>query len=103
MNPVTGIFIVMLAGIASGTISAVAKAIGRHAGSRAVLDELTGLVRQHDAELEEARATQASHAQQLAELHERVDFAERMLAQAKERKGIGGAAPAEPAPSPPPA
>lgn len=45
---------------------------------------------QHAAALEDAQSTLASQAAQIAELQERVDFAERMLAQARDRAALGG-------------
>lgn len=43
----------------------------------------------HAAALEEAQDTLASLTAQIAELQERVDFAERLLAQARDRTGLG--------------
>jgi len=40
------------------------------------------------AALEDAQARLASQATQLAELHERVDFAERLLTQARDRQAL---------------
>ena len=44
---------------------------------------------QHAAALEDAQSTLASQAGQIAELQERVDFAERLLAQARDRAALG--------------
>jgi hypothetical protein len=44
---------------------------------------------QHAAGLEEAQSALASQAAQIAELQERVDFAERLLAQARDRAVLG--------------
>jgi len=95
MSPITMIFIVMLAGIASGTITGIAKTLGRRA-SRADLADVTAQLAQQAAELEDARAALESQSSQLAELQERVDFAERLLAQVRDRKAIGGEAPGSP-------
>jgi len=97
MDVITALFIVALAGIASGTITGIAKAIGRR-GSRAALADVTAQLAQQAADLEDARSELASQSAQLAELQERVDFAERLLAQVHDRKAIGGDARAEPTP-----
>jgi Tfp pilus assembly protein FimV len=88
MSVITALFVLALAGIASGMITGVAKVISRRGGSRAELAELEGIVRQYAAELEDAQSSLASHAAQLAELQERVDFAERILAQVRDRKAL---------------
>ena len=44
---------------------------------------------QQAAELEDAQATLADQSAQLAELQERLDFTERILAQAKDRPAVG--------------
>jgi hypothetical protein len=66
MSFLTGVFIIILAGMGIGAISEIAKAIARRGGS----------------------ATE-----QLAELQERVDFAERLLAQARDRASLGAGKP----------
>jgi len=53
--------------------------------------ESAGIQQQLDAQadaLEEAQATLARQAAQLAELNERVDFAERLLTQARDRQAL---------------
>lgn len=85
----TGLFILALVGIAAGTIGEITKAIVRRgAGARDIAD-LRALVEQHAAALEEAQDTIAGQAAQLVELQERVDFAERVLAQVRNRKELG--------------
>ncbi len=44
---------------------------------------------QQAAALEDAQATLANQSTQVAELHERVDFAERVLAQVRDRPAVG--------------
>ena len=55
-------------------------------------NDVAGLRQQLDdqaAAIEDAQAKLALQSTQLAELHERVDFAERMLAQARDRTKLG--------------
>jgi predicted Zn-dependent peptidase len=85
----TGVFIIILAGIAAGTIAEIAKAIARRGSSAAELTALKQQLEQHAASLEDAQSTLASQAAQLAELQERVDFAERLLAQGRDRSALG--------------
>ena len=89
MSFLTGIFILSLAGITAGTIGEIVKAISRRgAGAQDILD-LKAQVAQYASTLEEASDSIASQAAQLAELQERVDFAERALAQVRSPKVIG--------------
>jgi hypothetical protein len=46
------------------------------------------LLDEHAAALQDARATLTRQSTELAELHERVDFAERLLAQARDRSAL---------------
>jgi hypothetical protein len=85
----TGVFIIILAGIAGGTIGEVAKAIARRGGGGAKVAELTTRVERCAAAVEETHTTLASQAAELAELQERVDFAERLLTQTRERMPLG--------------
>lgn len=83
MSFLTGVFIIILAGMAVGAITEVAKAIAKRGGASADLAQLKDQVEQNAAEL-------ASQSAQIAELQERVDFAERLLAQARERGVLKG-------------
>jgi Tfp pilus assembly protein FimV len=86
------VFILALT-ILGSTIVLVAKAIGGaivgRGGSRSQLAQLSQRLEQQAAALDDARASVASQAAQLAELQERVDFAERLLAQARDRAALG--------------
>jgi hypothetical protein len=86
------IFILALT-IAATTMVLVAKAIaGAIAGrgaSRSGLAEIKQRLEQHAAALEDAQTTLANQSTQLAELQERLDFAERLLAQARDRSALG--------------
>lgn len=68
---------------------AIAGAIGGRATSRSELTELKEQVEQHAAALEDAEASLASQATQLAELQERLDFTERLLVQGRDRAALG--------------
>jgi chromosome segregation ATPase len=86
------VFILALT-ILGSTIVLVAKNIGGaiagRGGSRSQLAQLSQRLEQHSAALDDAQASLASQATQLAELQERVDFAERLLAQARDRAALG--------------
>jgi len=66
----------------------IAGAIARR-GSQGDLGQLREQVEQHAAALEYAENTLAQQANQLAELQERLDFTERLLAQGKDRPALG--------------
>jgi exonuclease VII small subunit len=86
------VFILALT-IAATTLVLVAKAIagaivGRGA-SRSELAEIKQRLEQDAAALEDAQTTLANQSTQLAELQERLDFAERLLAQVRDRSALG--------------
>ena len=79
--------------IAATTIVLVAKTIaaaitGRRA-SRSDLAQLNQRLEQQAAALEDAQAALTNQSTQLAELQERLDFAERPLVQARDRPPLG--------------
>jgi chromosome segregation ATPase len=86
------VFILALT-ILGSTIVLVAKTIGGaiagRGGSRSQLAQISQRLEQHAAALDDAQASLASQSTQLAELQERVDFAERLLAQARDRAALG--------------
>lgn len=86
------VFLLALA-IAATTAVLVAKAIaGAIAGrgaSRSDLAQIRERLEQHVAVLEDTQSTLANQSTQLAELQERLDFAERLLAQARDRSALG--------------
>jgi len=86
----TGLFIIILAGLAVGAISEIARAIAGRGTSSKELAELKLQLEQYHTALQDAQSAFAEQATELAELQERVDFAERLLAQARERKAIKG-------------
>lgn len=65
-----------------------AQRLGR-APSGSELARMQQQLEQQTAALEDAQATLANQSGQLAELHERVDFAERVLAQVRDRRAVG--------------
>lgn len=83
-----GLFIIILAGLAVGAISEIAKAIAGRGASSKELVELKLQLEQYAAALQDAQSALSEQATQLAELQERVDFAERLLAQARDRKAL---------------
>jgi len=85
------VFLVALA-IAGTTFVLVARAIagavrGR-GSSRSELAQLSDQLEQHAATLEDAQNSLANQSTQLAELQERLDFAERLLAQGRDRTAL---------------
>ena len=83
-----GLFIIILAGMAVGAISEVAKAVAGRGASNKEIAELKLQLEQYAVALQEAQNTLSDQATELAELQERVDFAERLLAQARDRKAL---------------
>ena len=68
---------------------AIAGAIAGRGASRSELAEIRQQFEGHAAALEDAQTTLADQSTQLAELQERLDFAERLLAQARDRSALG--------------
>ncbi|HXG98246.1 MAG TPA: hypothetical protein VNJ06_14180 [Gemmatimonadales bacterium] len=80
MSFLMGLFIIVLAGMAVGAISEIAKAVAGRGASTRELAELKLQLDQYATALQEAQSTLSDQATELAELQERVDFAERLLA-----------------------
>ena len=85
MNFLLGLLILCIVGIVGDTIVKVAKSRSGAPALRAQLDELSQQLQDQAAALADAQATIAGQAEELLELHERVDFAERMLTQVRDR------------------
>ncbi|HTR20729.1 MAG TPA: hypothetical protein VMH88_07735 [Gemmatimonadales bacterium] len=68
---------------------AIAGALGGRGASRSELSQIRERLEQHAAALEDAENSLAQQTTQLAELQERLDFAERLLAQARDRTALG--------------
>ena len=78
---IAGATIVMVAG-------AIAGAIRGRGSSRSEVAHLSDQLKDHAAALEDVQSSLASQSSQLAELHERLDFAERLLAQGRDRTAL---------------
>lgn len=81
--------IVAIAGIAGYTISQVAKAIAGRGTSSAEIARVKEQLQQYAATLDDSLATLEDQSRQIAELQERADFAERLLAQGRDRAALG--------------
>jgi len=79
----------MLATTAVLFAKAIAGAIAGRGASRSELAQIRERLEQHAAVLQDAQATLANQSTQLAELQERLDFAERLLAQVRDRSALG--------------
>ena len=92
MNVLIAIFVLAVLGVVGDTIVKVAKARSGAGTTRALrgeIDDLTQLLQDQSAALADAQATIAAQAESIQELHERVDFAERILTQAREQGMLG--------------
>jgi hypothetical protein len=78
---IAGATIVMVAG-------AIAGAIRGRGSSRSDVAHLSDQLKDHAAALEDIQSSLANQSSQLAELHERLDFAERLLAQGRDRTAL---------------
>ena len=85
------VFLIALA-IAGTTLvlvaGAIAGAIRGRGSSRSDLSQLNDQLKDHAAALEDVQNSLASQSSQMAELHERLDFAERVLAQGRDRAAL---------------
>jgi hypothetical protein len=68
-------------------VRTIAGAFGRRS-SHSELAEIKEQLDQHAAELEDAQTNSANQAAQLADLQNRLDFAERLLTQARDRSAL---------------
>jgi uncharacterized protein YycO len=78
---IAGTTLVLVAG-------AIAGAIRGRGSSRSELSRLSDQLKDHAAALEDVQNSLASQSSQLAELHERLDFAERLLTQGRDRSAL---------------
>jgi hypothetical protein len=85
------VFLVALA-IAGTTLvlvaGAIAGAIRGRGSSRSELSQLSEQLKDHAAALEDVQNSLANQSSQMAELQERLDFAERLLAQSRDRTAL---------------
>jgi hypothetical protein len=82
---IAGTTIVLTARAIAGAITG---ALRGRASSRSEMAQLSAQLEQQAAMLENAHDSLANQATQLAELHERLDFAERLLAQGRDRTAL---------------
>jgi len=87
-EPVFLVAFAMLAGTVIMVARSIASAISGRGTSRA-LNKITERLDAQAAALEDAQSTIAHQSTQLAELQERLDFTERMLAQSRDRSALG--------------
>jgi hypothetical protein len=78
---IAGTTLVLVAG-------AIAGAIRGRGSSKSELSQLNDQLKDQAAALEDVQNSLANQSSQMAELHERLDFAERLLAQGKERAAL---------------
>ena len=86
------VFLVAAAIVAATLLMIVKTIAGAFAAGRASPSELAQLQEQcehYAAVLDQTQATLATQSAQLAELQERLDFAERLLTQARDRTALG--------------
>jgi hypothetical protein len=85
------VFLIALAMAATTVVLVVKTIVGALRGSRSGSDlaQLRDQVQQHAAALEEAENNLATQSNQIAELQERLDFTERLLAQRTDRPAVG--------------
>ena len=86
------VFLVALAIVATTAVmvaKAIAGAIAGRGASRSEVAQIKEQLEQHAAALEEAQTRLADQSTELAELQERLDFAERLLAQTRDRSALG--------------
>ena len=82
------VFLVALAMVGTTLVmvaGAIAGAIRGRGSSRSELSQLSDQLKEQAAALEDVQTSLASQSSQMAELHERLDFAERLLAQSRDR------------------
>ena len=87
-EPVFLIGLGILATTAVLVAKAIATAIAGRGASRSEMAQLRERLEEHAAALGDAEASLANQSTQLAELQERLDFAERLLAQARDRSAL---------------
>lgn len=70
-------------------VRTIAGAFNKSGASGAEMAEIKRRLDQHAADLEDAQSTLTNQTTEIAELQERLDFAERLLAQARDRAALG--------------
>ena len=85
------VFLLALAIVATAAVLVARTIAGAVTGRRSPQSDLAQVVEQleeHTAALEDAQNSLANHSAQIAELQERLDFAERVLAQGRDRSAL---------------
>lgn len=85
MNVFTGLYTIVLTGMTFQTLTHLIKRIGRRSAITAAVRDLALLVEEQRGDLAYAHDLVARQGRELAELQERLDFAERLLAQGRAR------------------
>jgi Tfp pilus assembly protein FimV len=88
-EPVFLLAFAIAAATALMVVKTIAGAIAGRGASRSELAEIRERLEQHAAVLEDAQTSLADQSTQLAELQERLDFAERLLVQGRDRSTLG--------------
>lgn len=88
-EPVFLLGLAILATTAVLVVKTIAGAIAGRGASRSELAQIGERLEQQAAELDDAQTSLANQSTQIAELQERLDFAERLLAQARDRSVLG--------------
>lgn len=70
-------------------VKSIAAAITGRGGARSDLGQLKEQLEQHAAALQDAESGLAHQSTQIAELQERLDFTERLLAQGRDHRAVG--------------
>jgi hypothetical protein len=84
-----GIFLIIMVGILADTIVKIVKHRGGSPQLRAELEELRRQLDDQANRLTDAQTILAGQDAQLQEMQERLDFAERILTQGRDRPGLG--------------
>jgi Tfp pilus assembly protein PilO len=88
-EPIFLVALAMVAGTAIVLVKTIVGAIVGRGASHSELAQMREQLEQYIAAVEDAQGTLATQSAELAELRERLDFAERMLAQNRERPALG--------------
>jgi hypothetical protein len=88
-EPVFLTALAIMASTAVLVVRTIAGAISGRGASRSDVVQLREQLEQHAAALEDAENSLSNQSTQLAELQERLDFTERLLAQGRDRTSLG--------------
>ncbi len=88
-EPVFLLALAIAASTAVLVVRAITGAISGRGASRSELAQVKDQLEQHAAALDDTETRLADQSTQLAELQERLDFAERLLTQGRDRPGLG--------------